>query len=368
VRYSGSKKRKKFLRFMLFFLIIGSVLWIGYNYIENGGSLKKNVGEANLDDLNCFEVEIPMGSDTGSIANLLKSKNLIDYPIVFKIISKYKKYDGKYQSGTHKLCEGLTYQQIMDILVESPSVENDGKITIPEGFAIKQISEKIGENEKFESDKFEELLKIENFDYRFLNEISDSAIEQKKYIFEGYLFPDTYEIAKEETEKTMIIKMLDRFDEIFKDEYYERTKELGFTVDEIITIASIIEREAKLTEERKTVSSIIYNRLSSTDLRKLQVDATLQYVLLCKEGAVKEFLLNSDLKMDDPYNTYKYEKLPPGPICSPGKESIEAALYPEETEYLYYVAVGDGSNAHNFAKTYNEFLQYKKEYQENVKK
>lgn len=362
-QFKSSRGRRKFLIFLLVVLIISGSGWIAFNYVENGGSFKKNIGVPIIDDSNSVIIDIPEGASTETISELLKSKNLINYAIIFKFISKYKHYDNQYQFGKHKVASGLTYQQLMDILIQSPAVENDGKLTVPEGYAIKQISQKIGGIKDFNPKTFEENLVIDKFDYRFLNEIPKDSYSKRKYLFEGYLFPDTYELGKDETEETIIKKMLDRFNEVFVDKYYNRAKELNMTVDQVITLASLIEREAKINDERKIISSVINNRLKRNDyLKKLQIDATIQYVLLCETGSVKELLLNSDLQIDDLYNTYKYEKLPPGPICSPGKKSIEAALYPEDTEYYYYVLKGDKSGKHNFAKTHDEFEKYKDEY------
>jgi UPF0755 protein len=146
-------------------------------------------------------------------------------------------------------------------------------------------------------------------------------------------------------------------------DYYARAKELNMTVDQIITLASIIEKEATLPEEKPIISSVFHNRLKSKDpsLKKLQTDATIQYIIYNKEGKIKEYLTENDTKIDHPYNTYVYEGLPPGPICNPGLASIEAALYPEEgTGYYYFVARGDGS--HQFSKTLSEHEAAKKKY------
>ena len=138
-------------------------------------------------------------------------------------------------------------------------------------------------------------------------------------------------------------------------------KSRNMTVDDIIIVASLIEREAKKPEERATIASVIYNRLNSNETAKLlQIDASIQYIFLNRDGKIKEKLLDNDLETLDPYNTYKNKGLPPGPICSPGEESIKAALDPAKTSYYYYVAKGDGS--HVFAKTLKEFEDAKKKY------
>jgi len=148
--------------------------------------------------------------------------------------------------------------------------------------------------------------------------------------------------------------MLSRFDTIFNDEYKKRAEELKMSIDEVITLASIIEREAKLEKDRKIISSVFHNRLKNKML--LQSCATIQYIL--KER--KEVLLYKDLEVKSPYNTYKNPGLPPGPIASPGLKSIEAALYPDDTDYLYFFALNDGS--HVFSKTFKEHIQAQNKY------
>jgi UPF0755 protein len=179
-------------------------------------------------------------------------------------------------------------------------------------------------------------------------------LPKREFKLEGYLFPDTYIFDIKAGEKTIINRMLARFDEIFKPEYIEKAKNLGMSIDQVVILASIIEREAKESYERKTISGIFHNRLKSKDpnLKKLQSCATIQYILLNRDGIVKEKITDEDTKIKHPYNTYQIEGLPPGPICAPGKDSIEAALSPEETDFYYFVAKGDGT--HEFSRTLKE--------------
>ncbi|WP_243467136.1 endolytic transglycosylase MltG [Acetivibrio straminisolvens] len=215
-----------------------------------------------------------------------------------------------------------------------------------------------------DKEDFIEACNTEEFEYKFLKDIPDSP--ERKNRLEGYLFPDTYFFDPKGGERAIIEKFLDNFDAKFKPEFYERAKELNMTVDEVIILASIIERETALPEERAIVSSVFHNRLKSSnpELKKLQSCATVQYVLYNTQGKMKEKLSDEDTKINHPYNTYLFEGLPPGPICSPGLAAIEAALYPdEESEYLFFVAKGDGS--HEFSKTLAEHLEAVKKYEAN---
>ena len=175
---------------------------------------------------------------------------------------------------------------------------------------------------------------------------------------EGYLFPATYEIPNGMSAHDIIDLMLAAFDNQFKPEYYERATELGLTVDEVITMASIVERETDSGTERAKVAGVFYNRRNSG--MKFQSCATVQYIL----GERKPVLSIADTQIDSPYNTYMYAGFPIGPICNPGTECIEAALYPEATDAYYFVLGKDGS--HIYSKTYEEHLAAMQSTEQNI--
>ena len=361
------RKKRKYL-FLLFIiaviiLVTAASAYISYVFVVNT-KVKDKEASINIDIEKGILIEIPLNSNTASIAKLLKDKGLIKHPYIFRIISKVNGYDGLYQSGTHvvendpnrdKLPNIIrSYDRLMHILVSKPE---SIKVTIPEGYTYKQIVDTLARKKLIDKDKFNRIANWSNFNYQFL-----SKIPVREYRLEGYLFPDTYEFDLKADEKQIIDRMLENFDNKFKPAYYERAKELNMTVDQIIILASIIEREAKYAEERKIISGVFYNRLKSKDkaLRKLQSCATIQYIFFYRNGIIKDKISEQDTKVNDPYNTYLIEGLPPGPICSPGKASIEAALYPEATDYLYFVAKGDGY--HQFSKTLQEHQAAMKKY------
>jgi len=208
------------------------------------------------------------------------------------------------------------------------------KITIPEGYTCYQIAELLEEKEVAEKESFIKLVKN--------NEKS----------CEGYLFPDTYELPKGFGAKNTLKILLSNFDKLVDGKLKEKAEEIGFSLDEIITLSSIIEKEAKYAEEKTLISAVFHNRLKED--MKLQSCATIQYIL----GKPKEKLSESDLKIDSSYNTYLYKGLPPGPICNPGLDSIKAALNPAEKDYFYFVLGENGK--HIFSKTYEEHLKNKK--------
>ncbi len=299
---------------------------------------------------------VPKGANTATIAGLLKEQGLIKNTNIFKLLSKFNGYDGLYQSGTHIVGKSLSYDEMMRVLTSKPASR---QVTIPEGKTFLQIVDILySKNIITDKEKFIETANTETFEYDFLKGLSprDNKLE-------GYLFPDTYEFDLNVSDREIIITMLDNFKKKFKQEYIDRIKKLnGMTLDKIIILASIVEREAKEPKDRDIIAGVFYNRLASKDkaLRKLQSCATIQYILLKLTGAVKERLLDADLQLNDPYNTYKIEGLPPGPISSPGEASIKAALYPEDTPYMYFVAKGDGS--HQFSITYKEHQEAIKKY------
>ncbi|MCX7715653.1 MAG: endolytic transglycosylase MltG [Clostridia bacterium] len=291
-------------------------------------------------------VEVADGASANKIADMLKEKGVIRHPFVFRQQAKKGGYSGSFKPGTATITPGMSYTDIMQLLTESN--RDMVKITIPEGYEVRQIEDKLVEAGLIDRERFDSLLKAGNFNYKFLNDIPDRENQ-----LEGYLFPATYYISKQADEREIIEMMLDAFDRNFKAEYYERAKELNMTVDEIVTLASIIERETSLEEERPLVSGVFYNRIR--DNMKLQSCATVEYIL--KERKAK--LSTEDLKIDSKYNTYMYDGLPIGPIACPGTKCIEAALYPADTDAKYFVLGKDGK--HIFSKTYEEHLKAKKE-------
>lgn len=343
---TSTKKAKKVLRTIMISLLLIFMICVysGYQYYN---SLKLPVDISAAEDIH---VNIPKGSSTSKIANILKDNGLIRNELYFRFVSKQREIGGKYQAGDYKLNNAMNLDQIIEKLVQGDVYIETVKFTIPEGFEIKQIIDRLANHDELNLNK-EKLLNIienEDFDFEFLSEIPKG-----KNRLEGYLFPDTYEVMSDIDEKELVLKMLNRFDKVFKKEYYERAKELNMSINDVIILASVIEREARVEKDRPIISSVFYNRLEKDML--LQSCATIQYAL----GERKEKLTYKDLEIESPYNTYINLGLPPMPIASPGKSSIEAALYPADTSYLYFVAKGDGS--HVFSKTYQEHLRAKNE-------
>ncbi len=279
-------------------------------------------------------VNIPPGINAKEIVDLLEKNEIIrknNYTI--RILAKFLKLEDQLKYGEYNFSPSMNMLQILDKLVKGEVITY--KITIPEGYTYTQIAELLDKKEVAEKEVFLKLVK------------------DSEKTSEGYLFPDTYEVPKKYGAEKMVKVMLSNFNQIaIENKFTDRAEEIGFSLDKVIILASIIEKEAKFNDEKNKVSSVFHNRLEIG--MKLQSCATIQYIL----GKPKERLDENDLKIDSPYNTYLYAGLPPGPICNPGLDSIMAALEPEEGDYLFFVLGEDGR--HIFSRTYQEHLMNKK--------
>lgn len=301
-------------------------------------------------------IQVEPGMNSGEIAQLLEDNGLIRSAKIFRLYLSFQDKGNRMQAGKYEMYPG---QSLDDIIVQLESGDvipiEMIRITIPEGFTVKQIAERIGSMDAWDEQTVLQLVSQKDlFDFDILDHIPDDP--SLLYALEGYLFPETYDFAPGTTEEEVVRALLEMTANKLKllpEGWEKRLQELNINFHEMMTIASMIEREVVVDHERPIVAGIIYNRLNAQ--MRLQIDATVQYAL----GEQKEVVYTEDLKVNSPYNTYEHDGLPPGPIASPSLKSIEAALYPEQTEYYYYVTKKDGSREHYFAKTYAEHLQNK---------
>lgn len=294
-------------------------------------------------------VEIMSGSGTSTIAEVLVDNGIIDSAFKFKVYSKLNDHDGTYKAGKYTLSPSMSYDEIISIIASG--VSNSASFTIPEGLTIYETAEKLAEQGMGDKDVFVKLIEEGNFDYPFLQYSNDG-----KNKLEGYLLPNTYSVDEGASEEEVIRVFLDHFQREIYDGIYLPLKESPednlakkYDINQIVTIASIIERECKLDVERSTVSSVIQNRLDIG--MPLQMDSTVTYVLNKKSLRVTY----EDLEVDSLYNTYKYPGIPPGAICSPRAQSIEAALKPASTNYLYFVVSAKLDGSMEYSETYEKF-------------
>lgn len=322
-------KNKKIL--VVFLLLIVGVLFVSMPVLKdvfgNGGNN------------NGIFIEVAEGETLRETAKKLADNNIISYEKVFYIYAKGKAVNFKF--GGHVFTTSMSYGEICEQL-SKPGTAKTVKLTIPEGYELRLIAQACEDGGIVSAKEFMESATNDKFDYDFL--VDKSGVNYK---LEGFLFPETYEFNYGVSAHDIIDTMLKTFDNVYTDQYSARAKELGMTDYDIVTLASVIEREAANVAEHKKVAGVFYNRIK--DGMNLQSCATVQYIL--KER--KPVLLIKDTEINSPYNTYKYPGLPVGPVASPSKSAIEAALYPESHDYYFFVAKADGSG-HVFSKTFEE--------------
>ncbi len=326
---------------LVIFLIVSLAGFFVTRYILNESQALKP------DSQDFVSITIPQGASTKTIASILKETGIIDNEIIFLLMAKIDKYDGRLQAGSFSLGPSMTMNELMESMLSGRA--DTVRFTVPEGLDIERVANLLSDKGLVNKEKF--LYEIENgeFDYWFID-----SLPRNSQRLEGFLFPETYEIYADADEHAIIDRMLGQFDRVFNEDHKARLKEVGKDIFEVITLASIIEREALVSEDRPVISGVFQNRLK-IDMA-LQSCATIQYIL----GEQKPVLSTADTQIESPYNTYIHTGLPPGPIASPGMESIDAALWPKESDYLFFLAKGDGS--HVFSKTYEEHLKYKAMY------
>ncbi len=280
------------------------------------------------------------------LAKDLDKQGIINYGTVFKAYLAVKGDSADdVLAGEYQLNPSMDYGQIIDKLTNSSSSDTL-QITIPEGYSVAQVRQLLLDNHVCTADALDKVLNQYPFKHDFLQD--EKPVEEGW--LEGYLFPDTYEIYKGNGSVVDTVnKMLNNFASRYGSEITDGANELGRSMHDIVTVASLVEREAQRDDERARIAGVIYNRLNnSSEFPYLQVDASVLYGL----GRTSGKLTDEDLKSDSPYNLYTTEGLPPGPICNPGYASLYAASHPESHDYYYYVAMPDGS--HLFASSYEE--------------
>ena len=304
-------------------------------------------------------VNIPEGATTKEVGKILKKAGVIKYSGVFNTYAKYRidkrsYLTGEYISGEHILNPMMNYDKLLDTLSEyERGVSGTVRITIPEGLTVNETIDLLVSKGVGKKEDYTEALQSFEYEYKFAEGLNAQSLSEHRfntdisYRLEGYLFPDTYDFYLNENPISALDKFLTNFNRKFEEEYYERAKELGMTVDEVITLASMIEKEGNNPSDYYYISSVFHNRLKSSEYPYLNSDATLQYAQGERSG-----LYDIDTSMDHPYNTYKKPGLPPGPICNPGIQAIDAALYPERTSYYYFYTKKNGETV--FTRTYNE--------------
>ncbi|MBU5225647.1 endolytic transglycosylase MltG [Clostridium senegalense] len=295
-----------------------------------------------------FVIEVQQGDNLYSVISRLKDEGKLKNVIIPKIYIKSLENKPDIKPGEYKINKNSSLKEFLSVLEDATLDQSKVQITIPEGYDITQIASLLQEKGIIEKEIFLESFK----NYTVPTYIK--ADNKVKYSMEGFLFPDTYTFKKGSSGEEIIKIMNDRFNE--EIEGITNDKKLSDEeLYKIVTMASIVEREASNPEERDVVASVFYNRINKN--MKFQSCATVQYAL----GEHKEKLYEKDLTVESPYNTYLVDGMPIGPISNPGRESLKAAINPKSTNYLYFVSNNDGT--HFFTDDYNEFLKVKEKTQ-----
>ena len=313
---------------------------IGYSWVDHQLHQPANPGTSKV------RFVVPQGATFHEVADTLHRTGLIDSVMVFDLYARYKHLDRNVQAGAYELSRNLNMIQILTAL--QTAIPDEIFLTIPEGFTIKKTAAALDKGGLIKGSDYIALAVPGQFTYDFLKDLPPGAS------LEGFLFPDTYLIPRNGTAKDLIKAQLDTFKKLWDDTRRGQAVQRKLNPLQIVTIASMIEREALYQEDRPLVASVIYNRLAAG--WPLQIDATVLYA----KGVWQSSVTTQDRMVQSPYNTYLHTGLPPGPIANPGIKAIDAALQPANTGYFFYLSDKQGHN--HYAKTNEEFARLLKQY------
>jgi UPF0755 protein len=342
--------KRKFLAIaVLVFLLCAVII---FSYIGIRRNIDRPVDASNTQ---AVAFEIKQGQSVKEISGQLEKDKLITGSDFFRIYLWQNNLGSRLKAGTYEISPSMTIAQIVKIFTggEIGLKSNETRVIVTEGFSNSEIFDALKKADAISGDESFDDVSIDFSKYDFL------ADKPATSGLQGYLFPDTYNFFKGSALEDVTEKMLDNFDKKLTPSMRMEIKRQGKSVYDVLILASIVEKEAGNKEEMPTIAGIFYNRLEIG--QPLQSDATVNYVT--KAG--RAMPTGDDLAVDSPFNTYKYKDLPPEPICNPGIEAIKAAIYPEKTDYLYFLTTQDGEKNTYFSKTYAEHLQNKAKYLSN---
>lgn len=332
-RYKEKKSRKKRGHGHLIFGLLLSAVIISVSILAAVFILKWAKELLGIDKSEREVVlDIPMNSSTVDIAEILYDEGIITDVNLFRLFSKFKGADGTYIAGSHILSPKMNYNQIIEVLQEEVEEQREtADIVFPEGITLYEAAQKLEEKNVCNAAEFIEVFNSSQFGFDFEEKVKVSSM--KFYKMEGYFFPDTYQFYVEEDPRIVAKKIYRNFEARVTPDLYGRMKDLDMELEEVLTLASIVQAEAANTRDMKKVASVFYNRLNDPDeYPLLQSDPTTNYV----EEIIMPNIEVRSKKIFEAYDTYQGAGLPPGPICNPGLDAINAVLYPAETDYYYF--------------------------------
>ena len=310
-------------------LVLASLAWLGVSDVLGFGTESEQVN-----------ITVSSGFTMDAVIDTLYDAGLIKYKWLFRMYADFSNADEKISAGTYVLNKNFDYRSLVYGMTARGGVFVETTVTIPEGFTLAEIFMRLQDEGVCDAADLWEVATNHNFDFDFLD---DSTLGNRLRL-EGFLFPETYNFFKDSAAEQVLNRFLNEFNRRYTDTYVERAEFMGYSIHEIITIASMIEREAGSDDERSRIAAVIYNRLNnSATFPRLEIDATIGYAIA---GTGRPW----SLSVDSPYNTYMHPGLPPGPIASPGIESIRAALYPDSTNEFFYALNRQGT--HEFFTTF----------------
>lgn len=337
-------------------LIVAGILAIsGYNYVSAGlKPLDKN-------DKKLVQVEIPSGSSNRQIGDILEDGEVIRDGMVFNFYTKFKNLTN-FQAGYYQFSPNMTLDQISKELQQGGSAEpldDASKLTVPEGYDVDKIASLVAKKTDFKKEDFIKVMKDDKFFEQLKAQYPDLLTDagnakDVRYRLEGYLFPATYNVHKNRSLEDLVTQMVDTTNQILTP-YYSQIKEKGLTVQEVMTLASLVEKEGVTQSDRKKIAQVFFNRIAAQ--MPLQSDISILYAL----GEHKEVVTYKDTEVDSPYNLYTNAGYGPGPFDNPSQEAILAVLDPTENDYIYFVADISTGKVY-YAKTYEEHMELVEKY------
>lgn len=350
---------RPFIAIAISIVIVGGGILFALQYV-----FKNYLSPVDVNNSETKEIVVKRGMSLSDISDMLYEQNIIRNKSVFKYYVDFSDMSAELQAGTYRLSQDMTMEDIINVMKKGDGSLDEVKVMLAEGLTAEDMEAALVKKKAMEknSDYLEICKTGGDFkSYYFVKEVLENIEEtgdKRKYVLEGYLFPDTYRVYANSTGEEVLKKQLSQFNTIFSADYLARADELGMSVDEVVTLASLIEREGK-TQDFKKISAVFHNRLKEN--MRLESCATLQYIT----GIKKYVFSEKERNIDSPYNTYRNKGLPAGPISNPGKKAIDAALYPDEEfmkeGYLFFCLAEPDSGELLFAKTL-------KEHQKNVDK
>jgi len=343
---------------VLVFLVIGGILgFSAYRYVTS------SLQPLDPDDTEKVTIVIPSGSSNKAIGEILEDKNIIKSGMIFNYYTKFNNLTG-FQAGTYHFSPNMTLEAISEQLQNGEgSVTSDAKVTIPEGFDVDQIGDALAEATNISKDDFLALMESDEFFEKMKEtypELLASAGDAQgvRYRLEGYLFPATYDYYTGNTLEEVVTQMVDKSNSVLS-KYFDQIAQKEMTVQEVLTLASLVEKEGSKLEDRKNIAQVFFNRLA-IDM-PLQSDISILYAL----GEHKELVTYEDTQVDSPYNLYVHTGYGPGPFNNPSEAAIQAVLDPTPNNYYYFVADIQTQEVY-FAETYEQHMQLVEQYVNNT--